>query len=68
MERVNFGDKKVNKSNFYQNKKLLKIDDINVNKVLVSKNEPRYGKTRVTNYELRVTSYELKAYKLELTA
>ena len=61
MERVNFGDKKVNKSNFYQNKKLLKIDDINVNKVLVSKKEPRYGKTRVT-------SYELKAYKLELTA
>ena len=56
MERVNFGDKKVNKSNFYQNKKLLKIDDINVNKVLVSKKEPRYGKTRVTNYELRVTS------------
>ena len=68
MERVNFGDKKVNKSNFYQNKKLLKIDDINVNKVLVSKKEPRYGKTRVTNYELRVTSYELKAYKLELKA
>ena len=68
MERVNFGDKKVNKSNFYQNKKLLKIDDINVNKVLVSKKEPRYGKTRVTSYELRVTNYELKAYKLELKA
>ena len=56
MERVNFGDKKVNKSNFYKSKKPLKIDDINVNKVLVSKKEPRYGKTRVTNYELRVTS------------
>ena len=65
---MNFGDKKVNKSSFYKNKKLLKIDDINFNKVLVSKKEPRYGKTRVTNYELRVTSYELKAYKLELTA
>ena len=68
MERVNFGDKKVNKSNFYKSKKPLQIDDINVNKVLVSKKEPRYGKTRVTNYELRVTSYELKAYKLELKA
>ena len=68
MERVNFGDKKVNKSSFYKNKKLLKIDDINFNKVLVSKKEPRYGKTRVTSYELRVTNYELKAYKLELKA
>ena len=30
-------DKKVNKSNFYKNKKLFKIDDMDVNKVLVSK-------------------------------
>ena len=25
---VNFGDKKINKINFYKNKKLFKIDDI----------------------------------------
>ena len=39
---INFDDKKINKSNFYKNKKLFKIDDIDVNKILVSKKEP-YG-------------------------
>ena len=28
---VNFGDKKINKSNFYKNKKLFKIEDIDIN-------------------------------------
>ena len=32
---MNFGDKKVNKSNFYKNKRLFKIDDIVVNEILV---------------------------------
>ena len=32
-----FGDKKINKTNFYKNKKLSKIDDIDVNKILISK-------------------------------
>ena len=36
---INFGDKKINKNNFYKNKKILKIDDIDVNKILVSKRE-----------------------------
>ena len=35
-----FGDKKINKSNFYKNKRLFKTDDIDVNKMLVSKKEP----------------------------
>ena len=34
---IKCGDKKVNKSNFYQNKKLFKIDDIDVDKILISK-------------------------------
>ena len=38
-----FDDKKINKSNFYERKKLFKIDDIDVNKILVSKKET-YGK------------------------
>ena len=43
---VNFDDKKINKSNFYKNKKLFKIDDIVVvDKILVSKKEP-YGKRK----------------------
>ena len=37
---INVDDKKINKSNFYKNKKLFKIDDIDVNEVLVSKKEP----------------------------
>ena len=39
---VNFGDKKIKKTNLYKNKKVDKIDDIDVNKILVSKEEP-YG-------------------------
>ena len=39
---VNFGDKKIKKTNLYKNKKVGKIDDIDVNKILVSKEEP-YG-------------------------
>ena len=38
-------DKKIKKSNIYKNKKILKIDHIDSNKVLVSKEEP-YGKKR----------------------
>ena len=34
---LKFGDKKVNKGNFYKSKKLFKIDDIDVNKILISK-------------------------------
>ena len=41
-KNVHFGDKKIQKSDFYKNKKVIKIDDINVNKILVSKEEP-YG-------------------------
>ena len=46
---VNFRDKKIKISNFYKNKKIFKIDDIDVNKVLVSKKEP-YGTNKSTKY------------------
>ena len=39
---VNSDDKKIKRSNFYKNKKVLQIDNIDVNKILVSKEEP-YG-------------------------
>ena len=39
---VMFEDKKINKSNFYKNKKLFKIHGIDVNKILISKKES-YG-------------------------
>ena len=39
---IYFDDKKMNKSNFYMNKKLFNLNDIDVNKMLVSKKES-YG-------------------------
>ena len=36
---INFDDKNINKSNFYNNKKLFNLNDIGVNKILVSKEE-----------------------------
>ena len=47
-KNVNFGDKKNQKSNFYENKKVINIDDIDANKILVfnesygSKNSFKY--------------------------
>ena len=36
-KNVNFGDKKIKKISFYKNKKVIKIDDIDVNKILFLK-------------------------------
>ena len=36
-KNINFEDKKINKSTFYKNKKLLNIHDLDVNKILLSK-------------------------------
>ena len=41
-KNISFNDKKINKSNLYRNKKIFKIDDIDVNKTFVSKGES-YG-------------------------
>ena len=46
---INFEDIKINTSNFYKNKKLFKIDDIDINKILVSKKES-YGKKNSFKY------------------
>ena len=43
-KKVNFGDKKIKKTNFYKNKKVTKVDDVDVNKILVSKEEPHGAK------------------------
>ena len=39
---IKFDSKKINKSNFYKNKKLFKIEDIDINNILASKKES-YG-------------------------
>ena len=36
---INFGDKKINNSNFYKNKKLFKIQDMDIDKILASTKE-----------------------------
>ena len=36
---INFNDKKVRKSNSYKNKKIYRIEDIDINNILVSKKE-----------------------------
>ena len=37
---INFKNKKIKKSDFYKNKKVNRIEDIDPNKILVSKKEP----------------------------
>ena len=46
---INFEDKKIKKSNFYKNKKLFNIHDLDVNKILVSKKES-YGTKKLFKY------------------
>ena len=47
---INFDDKKIKKSDFYnKNKKIFNIDDTDVNKILVSKKE-QYGKYNSFKY------------------
>ena len=41
-KNINFNDNKIRKSYFYKNKKIYNIEDIDANKILVSKNES-YG-------------------------
>ena len=36
-KNINFDEKKIEKNDFYKSKKLFNIDDIDVNKILVSK-------------------------------
>ena len=46
---INFDDKKISKSNFYKNKKLFNIYDLDVNKILISKKES-YGTKNSLKY------------------
>ena len=36
---INFNNKKIKKSNFYKNKKIFNIDNIDINKIFISKKE-----------------------------
>ena len=47
---INFDDKKFRKSDFYKNKKINIIDDIDVNKILVSKKELYRNKNSLKHF------------------
>ena len=57
-KNINFGDKKILKSNFYKNKKVIKIDDIDFNKILVSKEEPN-GTKNSFKYFIGYNDYDI---------
>ena len=57
-KNVNFRDKKIEKSGFYKNKKVTRIDDIDVNKILVSKEEP-YGTKNSFKYFIRYNDNDI---------
>ena len=46
---INVDGRKIKRSGFYKNKKLFKIDDIDLNKVLISNKEP-YGTKKSIKY------------------
>ena len=48
-KNINFDEKKIKKSDFYKNKKAFQIENIDVNKILVSKKEP-YGTKNALKY------------------
>ena len=41
-KNINFGDEKIKKINLFKNKNVINIDDIDLNKILVSEEDP-YG-------------------------
>ena len=49
---INSDDKKIKKTEFFKNKKANRIDDIDVNKILVSQKEP-YGTKTSFKYFIR---------------
>ena len=51
-KNIIFDDKKVKKSDFYKNKKVFQIDNIDVNKIFVYKKEP-YGTKNSFEYFIK---------------
>ena len=49
-KNIIFNDKNINKSSLYKNKNLSKIDDIDVNKIIVSKTESYDTKNSLTYF------------------
>ena len=52
-KNINFDDKKINKIDFYKKKKAFQLVNIDVNKIVVSKEE-RYGTKNALKYLLDI--------------
>ena len=64
-KNVNFGDKKIKKSDFYKNKKVTKIDGIDANKILVSKKET-YGTKNSFKYFIGYNDNDIRPLCIKL--
>ena len=62
---INFGDKKMNKKNFYSNKKQFNIKDIDINKILISKPES-YDKNNMRKYIIGYNDNTISSLQLSL--
>ena len=49
-KNISFDNKKIKKSEFHKNKKAFQIDDVDANKILVSKKEPHGTKNALTYF------------------
>ena len=63
---INFDNKNIKKSNFYKNKKLLKIEDIDINKTNVSKKESYGTKNAVKHSIGYIDNNEIKPICIRL--
>ena len=64
-KNIIFDDKKISKKNFYKNKNLFNIYDIDVDKILLSKKEP-YGKKSSFKYFLGYNVDAIRSLCLKL--
>ena len=62
---INFTDKKINKKDFYNNKKQFNIKDIDTNKILISKPES-YGKSNVKKHIIAYNDNTIRPLQLFL--
>ena len=62
---IDFGDKKINKKDFYNNKKQFKIKDIDINKILISEPES-YGKKNAKKYIIRYSDDVIRPLRILL--
>ena len=62
---ISFEDKKINKNNFYNNKKLFKIEDIDINKISVTKKES-YGTKKSFKYYIGYNDDHIKQLRIKL--